>query len=114
MQAIKQRNMMVQVLLMIVTFGLYAIYWFYQTAQELKFKTKDEEASPTLWLILFVVPLGIFYSYFKYCEMYAKVCSEKIDKWVLFIIWFFFAPGLWFLVQRDLNRFAQENLTISQ
>ena len=93
MQKIKKRNMFIQVLLMVVTFGLY--------------QTKDEEAAPTLWLILFVVPLGIFYSYFKYCELYAKICSEKIDKWILFLVWFFFAPAIWFLVQTDLNRLSE-------
>jgi hypothetical protein len=106
MTQIKYRNMFVQVLLMVITFGLYSLYWFYQTANEIKAHTKDEEAAPTLWLILMIVPLGIFYSYYKYCEMYAKMCSEKIDKWILMIIWFFFAPGLWFLVQRDLNKLA--------
>ena len=100
--------MVVQVILMIVTFGLYSLYWFYNTAQELKFIAKDSEASPTLWTVLLFVPFGVFYSYFKYAELYVKVGSEKIDKWIIYILWFFFSPAVWFLVQRDLNQFAEK------
>ncbi len=32
---VKRRNMVVQVILMIVTFGIYAIYWFHVTLNEL-------------------------------------------------------------------------------
>ncbi len=32
---IKSRNMIMQVVLFIITLGLYAIYWFYSTLKEL-------------------------------------------------------------------------------
>ena len=95
-----------QVLLMIVTFGIYAIYWFYQTACELKIVAKDNEAKPGLWTVLLFVPFGSLYSWFMYSEMYEKVGTEKINKWILFILWIFFSPAVWFLVQRDLNKWA--------
>ena len=107
MNQIKYRSMGVQVLLMIVTFGLYGIYWFYQTASELKIVAKDEKATPTLWTILIFVPFGIFYSHFKYVELYEKVGTEKINRWILFILWFFFSPAIWFLVQKDLNTWSK-------
>jgi hypothetical protein len=107
MNQIKYRNMGVQILLMIVTFGLYGIYWFYQTASELKIVAKDEKASPTLWTILMFIPFGILYSHFKYAELYEKVGTEKINRWILFILWFFFSPAIWFLVQKDLNAWSK-------
>ncbi len=113
MNQIKYRNMVVQVLLMVITLGFYSIYWFYETAQELKIATQDSEASPTLWTILLFVPFGIFYSYFMYAELYQKVSSEKIDKWIIFILWIFFAPAVWFLVQRDLNNMAKKETGIA-
>jgi TRAP-type uncharacterized transport system fused permease subunit len=97
----------VQVLLVIVTFGIYVLYWFYQTSQELKIVSKDEEASPTLWTILLFVPFGALYSYFKFAELYSKVGTEKINKWIIYILWFCFSPAVWFLVQRDLNTWAE-------
>ncbi|MEQ1722704.1 MAG: DUF4234 domain-containing protein [Pseudobdellovibrio sp.] len=106
MNQVKNRNMGLQVLLVIVTFGIYIIYWFYQTATELKAVTKNAEAAPTLWTILLFIPIGNIYSYFMYSELYEKVCSEKINKWILLVLWIFFSPAIWFLVQRDLNRIA--------
>ena len=32
---IKQRNMAMQVVLMVITLGLYGIYWFYVTTKEI-------------------------------------------------------------------------------
>lgn len=99
--------MPVQLLLMVVTFGLYSFYWFYQTCAELKAVTKDAEAAPTLWTILLFVPFGTIYSFYKQGELFEKACSEKLNKWVIFILWLVFPPAVWFLVQRDLNKFAQ-------
>lgn len=107
MSAIKYRNMWLQVLLMIVTFGLYSIYWFYETASELKIVAKDTEAKPGLWTILFFIPPACIYSMYMYSELYEKVGTEKINKWIIFILWWFFSPAVWFLVQRDLNNWAR-------
>lgn len=100
---IKKRNMLVQVLLVIVTFGLYTIYWFYQTAQELKSLAHDESASPALWTVLLFVPFGAIFSYYKYGELYEKVSSEHFNRWLLFVLYLVFTPAVWFIVQTDLN-----------
>ncbi len=110
MNLIKRRNMIAQVFLVIITFGLYVIYWFYQTTCELKAVAKDTEASPTLWTILMFVPFGVFYSYYKQAELYEKVGTEKLNKWIIFILWFFFSPAVWFLVQKDLNNWSEKGL----
>jgi len=107
-KTIHRRNMMIQVLLMIVTFGLYGIYWFFCASDDLKTYTKDPEASPTLWTVLLFVPFGCLYSYYQFSELYEKVSTEKLNKWILFILWLFFSPAVWFLVQRDLNQFADQ------
>jgi hypothetical protein len=98
-----------QVLIFLVTFGLYSIYWFYQTATELKSVAHDNEAAPGLWTVFLFIPLANLYAWFMYCELYEKVGSEKINKWILFILAFFFSPAIWFLVQRDLNKSALKN-----
>ena len=103
---IKNRNMFAQVLLMVVTLGVYAIYWFYQTAKELKDITKDETAQPTLWTILLFIPFINLFAIYKYCELFEKASSEKLNMWILFILWFAFHPAVWFVVQMDLNNKA--------
>lgn len=104
--AIKYREMLVQVLLMIVTIGLYAIYWYYQTAQELKGITGDGEAAPALWTVLLFVPFGAIYSWYKYGELYERAADARIDRWIIFLLWIVFSPAVWFIVQTDLNRRA--------
>ena len=109
MEQIKYRNMIVQVCLMIITFGLYGLYWFYQTGQELKIISRDVDAAPGLWTILLFIPFGVIYSYYKYSELFSKVSSEKLNMWIVFILMWFFSPAIWFLVQRDLNSIAGGN-----
>lgn len=106
MSTVKYRNMGLQVLIFIITFGFYSIYWFYQTASELKSVTQDQEASPGLWTVFLFIPLANIYAWFMYCELFEKVSTEKINKWILLILAFFFVPAIWFLVQRDLNNLA--------
>ena len=48
---IKQRNMGMQVLLMIITLGIYGIYWFYVTSNEMV-EYKRLDGSPGLWTAL--------------------------------------------------------------
>lgn len=95
-----------QVLLMIVTFGLYSLYWFYETSVELKALSKDENISPALMTVLLFIPFGVIYSHYKYSEMYEKVAADHLNKWILYLLWFFCAPAVWFIVQMELNKNA--------
>lgn len=103
---VKNRNMIMQVLIFICTFGLYGIYWFYQTSVEMKYLQSDEAASPTLWTVLLFVPLGAFYSWYKYAELHEKFSPEKLNRWITLILWLFFPAAVWFLVQIELNKRA--------
>lgn len=110
---IKKRNMLGQVGLMIITFGIYAIYWFYQIAEEMKFIAKDHQASPGLWTFLLFIPFAGLYSYYKFGELYERVSSDHFNKWLLFVLWIIFAPAVWFIVQTEMNKKAQMNLAAS-
>nr|MBN2278210.1 DUF4234 domain-containing protein [candidate division Zixibacteria bacterium] len=109
-QSVKYRNMWLQVLIMIVTLGFYAFYWFYQTASELKRIANDPYAEPGLWTFLLFIPFANLYADYKYSELYEKAFEKKNDRWVIFILWLFFSPAVWFIVQRDLNSKATWNL----
>lgn len=103
---VKYRNMLVQVILMIVTFGFYSIYWFYQTACEMQSLAEDYEAEPLLWTILLFIPFAGLYSYYKYGELYQKISHEQFNRWLMFVLWIVFSPAVWIIVQMDLNRRA--------
>ncbi len=104
------RNMWSQVGLMIITFGFYAIYWFYQTAVELADLADDRRAEPALWTILLFVPFAGLYSYYKYSELYETVGVQRFDRWLLWLLWVFFSPAVWIIVQSDLNKRATYGL----
>jgi hypothetical protein len=106
---VKYRDMWVQVLIFIVTIGIYAIYWFYQTAMELKGLARDHDAEPALWTVLLFIPFAAIYSHYKYSQLYEKVSTEKLNKWILFILWIVFSPAVWFIVQTELNKKATYN-----
>jgi hypothetical protein len=96
-----------QVLLFVVTLGLYGLYWFYSVGYELKDATKDEKASPVLWTVLFFIPFGAIYSFYKFGELYERWSPDHFNRWLIFILHFVFAPAVWFIVQTDLNRAAK-------
>jgi hypothetical protein len=105
---VKRRDMWAQVGLVIITFGIYTIYWFYQTAEELKFLAKDPDANPVLWTVLLFVPFGALYSHYKYGELYERVSPDQFNRWLLFVLWLVFSPAVWFIAQTELNRRAAE------
>lgn len=107
---IKKRNMLAQVGLIIITFGIYAIYWFYKISEEMKHVGKDTGASPGLWTVLLFIPFGAFYSYYKFSELYEKISSDHFNKWLLFVLWLVFAPAVWFIVQTEMNKKAGQNI----
>lgn len=108
---IKYRNMFLQVLIFIVTFGFYSIYWFYQTACELQSIAQDHDAEPILWTVLLFIPFAGLYSYYKYSELYEKVSYEHFNRWILFLLWIVISPVVWIIVQMDLNNRAQRPAT---
>ncbi len=101
--------MWAQVGLFIITIGIYAIYWFYVTAEEMQDIAGDRKANPALWTFLLFVPFGAIYSYYKYGELYEKISADKFNKWILFILWIVFSPAVWFIVQTELNHQANYN-----
>lgn len=111
-EPVKYRNMWVQVLLIIVTVGLYGVYWFYATATDMANQQKREEPV-FLWTLLIFVPLISFYAYYKYSELFERV-SPDINRWILFLLWMLFPPAVWMLVQLKLNKLALAGATAIQ
>jgi len=90
---IKKRNMLGQIGLIIITFGIYGIYWFYKISEEMKY-------------------VGLW-SYYKFSELYEKVSPDHFNKWILWLLWVVFAPAVWFIVQTEMNRKADQNRIVT-
>jgi hypothetical protein len=104
----RRRSMAAQILLTIVTFGIYSVYWFYSIACELRDATGDDKASPALWTVLLFVPFGFLYSFYKFGELYEKWSPDHFNRWLTFVLYLVFSPAVWFIVQSEANRQADK------
>ena len=100
---IKNRNMIMQVVLTIVTLGIYSIYWFYSTLKELHIANGKEDAGEILWTILMFIPLANLFALWHYSEECAAFTNDKYPTFLMFILWIFFSPAVWLLTQLELN-----------
>ena len=102
---IKYRNMVMLVVLVIVTLGIYALYWFYVTLDELHKANGNSEGSG-FWTILSLIPFIQYFAYWHYANAYTEFVDERYPAITIFIVWVIFSPAVWFLVQSDLNKIA--------
>jgi hypothetical protein len=61
-----QRSSATVLLLSIVTCGIYKLFWYYQTSDELRRVSGDESINPTTDLLLLFVTCGIWGMYVEY------------------------------------------------
>lgn len=104
--AVKKRNPLFVVALSLITFGIYALYWFYVTREELN-GLVGGKTSALLWTIGLFVPVVNLYVLWKYCEDTEVACKKARDKVILFIAWIVFFPIAQWLTQEELNKLAK-------
>jgi len=99
---IKERNIVVVYLLSIITFGIYLLYWFAKTKDEMN----ENFGASVPTAILLIIPIANIYWTYKYAEAF----SEKVKKdnnailWaLLFILVGIITPAI---VQSELNKYA--------
>ena len=102
---IKRRNMGMQIVLYIVTLGIYGIYWYYVTSKEMV-ENKNLEGSPGLWTVLLFIPIANLYSYWKHSEAVDALTDSQYNKFLIFVLWIYLAPVVWVLAQLELNKRA--------
>lgn len=77
----KNRSVVAVVLLPFVTFGLYMLYWFVSTKNELNAKGAQ---IPTAWLL--IIPFVNIFWYYKYYEAAEQFTGGRINSMMLFLI----------------------------
>ena len=101
--------MPIQVLLFIITLGLYSIYWFYFTSSEMV-EHKRLTGNPVVWAILFVFPIIDLYAWWQHSKAVEAVTEGKYSTILMFILWILFPPAVWAITQMELNRLADKQL----
>ncbi len=94
---IKYRNMVMQVILVIVTLGIYTIYWYYVTLDEIH-KANGRPGGAGLWTLLSVIPIARYFADWHHSDEYSEFVDDKYPAIGIFILWIVFSPAVWFLV----------------
>ena len=98
--AFKQKSLGIQVVLFIVTLGLYSIYWLFDTARQLGSGT-NQSTIP----ILAIIPLVNIIVIWQISKASEAVTNQSGI--IVFILFIFFAPVSWYWVQSGMNAAAQ-------
>ena|SRR3989338_2242627 len=103
MARIKKRDPIMAIVLSMLTLGIYALYWYWQTKNEMNGLGAN---IPTF--IMFFIPIVNFYWLWKYCEGYAKYVKKDESAGIIVLLAFLlFFPIGQYLVQTELNKMAK-------
>ena len=119
---VQEKNIVTNIILSIVTCGIYGIIWFINITDDVKKVSNDEQLqSGGIAFLLTLVTCGI-YGYFWAYKMGKALNQAKInngmpedDKSAVYLILQIFGLGIvnWALMQNDLNEFANKNANIA-
>ena len=104
---IKRRNMWMQVVLAIITLGIYAIYWYYVTTKEM-LEYQGQEGSPGLWTFLLFIPFANLVSYWKQAGLVEGITKQRYPQWLMFVLWIFASSVVWLITQIELKKLADQ------
>ena len=97
----QHRDPIMVILLSIITFGIYSLFWYVTTKNEMNAKGAQ---IPTAWLI--IIPFVNIWWYWKFCEGVELVTNKGMGVAVAFLL-------LWLLgiigeaiIQNELNKVA--------
>lgn len=102
---IKKRNVVLAVLFSIITFGIYAIYWFVcLTNDSNKIDEKNATASGGLAFLFSLITFGIYGLYWNY-----KLGEKLTGSGVLYLVLAIFGFGWlnYILAQLEINKHAE-------
>ena len=103
---IKNRNMIMQIVLMIVTLGIYFVYWFHSTLNELHIANGKDEGSGK-WTLFLFIPILNYFAAWHYASEAAAFTSNRYPAFLIFLLWLFgLGIVVWILVQMELNKAA--------
>ena len=112
---IKERNIVVAILLSIITCGIYAIYWFITMTDDAGKANEDPDFTGVKAFLFTLITCGIYGIYWNYKigkEMYEANQKRGInssDNSVLYLILSIFGLSIvtYCLVQNELNTLAR-------
>lgn len=96
---IKKRNPVWVVIFSIITLGIYFVYWFVKTKEEIKSLGAD---IPSAWLL--IVPIGNLYLLYKYLDGFSQYVKKDNNGVLWFLVAVTVFPFIPVIVQIELNK----------
>ncbi len=97
----QHRDPIMVILLSIITLGIYSLFWYVTTKNEMNAKGAQ---IPTAWLI--IIPFVNIWWYWKFCEGVELVTNKAMGVAVAFLLlWLLGAIGE-AIIQSELNKVA--------
>jgi nicotinamide riboside transporter PnuC len=93
-----------QVLFTVLTLGIYSLYWWYRTNEQLDAGT-SAEISPGLRTIGLLIPIYNLIVIWRFSNDVTAVTDQ--EGLLLFLAFLVFAPIVWYLVQTGINEIAE-------
>ena len=100
--AFTKRGIGMLYVLIIITLGIYGIYWLIKTKGEIN--QNYNENIPTCWLL--IIPIANIYWLFRFTEVFVKRVRQKDDVVIYFILFWFISIIAPYVVQSELNKLA--------
>lgn len=100
---IKHRNIVAIYLLSFITFGIYWLYWYVQTKEEIN---KLGGNIPTCWLL--IVPIANIYWLYKYSDAFSTHVKKDNNGVIWFLVFFVVSIVMPGVVQSELNKLAKK------
>lgn len=111
---IKERNLVVCIILSLVTFGIYGIYWYICLVNDTNKVANSSDKSGGVVFLLTLVTCGIYGLYWTY-KQGEKLNSAKSSRGmeancsgILYLVLQIFGLGIvsWAMMQNELNKMA--------
>lgn len=99
----RERNLVMQFVLYIITLGIYGLFWFYSTADEM-IRIKGIQGSAILWTILLFIPFINLFAIWKHAETFELATDGAQNKVLMWLVALVFFPAYWLIVQTELNK----------
>lgn len=107
---IRKRNLLGQLVLYVITLGIYGIYWFYSTLDEMT-AYRGERTESCLWTIALFIPIVNLFAWWKYASTVDKLTNGRYPAIVMWLLGLFVIPALWIVVQLELNSISDSTTT---
>jgi len=94
-----KRNIWLVIFLLLITFGLYSIYWLVVTKTEMNIQGAK---IPTSWLL--IIPLVMFYYLYRWAQAFATLLLRAPDRTIAyFVLLALLLPIGVIVCQHDIN-----------